>query len=110
GGGELPPYPARALLAVWGRGPGPPSVRAGRRRSAPRSATEVVDSLEARGLVQRTPGPDDRRAVRVGATEAGRQMQETAWAARERAAEEFFGRLEPPEREELGRLLRRLLD
>ncbi|HLV03461.1 MarR family winged helix-turn-helix transcriptional regulator [uncultured Georgenia sp.] len=109
-GWELSPHQARALRTVCGQEPARLSEIAARLRIAPRSATEVVDSLEARGLVQRTPDPDDRRAVRVVATEAGRQMQETAWAARERAAEEFFGRLEPPEREELGRLLRRLLD
>jgi DNA-binding MarR family transcriptional regulator len=30
---------------------------------APRSATEVVDALESRGLVRRRPDPDDRRAT-----------------------------------------------
>ena len=34
-----------------------PSVLAERLRIAPRSATEVVDALEARGLVERGPDP-----------------------------------------------------
>ena len=38
---------------------------------APRSATEVVDALEAKGLVERSPDPTDRRATLVSLTARG---------------------------------------
>ena len=38
---------------------------------APRSATEVVDALESRGLVQRRPDPGDRRATLAELTDHG---------------------------------------
>jgi MarR family transcriptional regulator for hemolysin len=38
--------------------------------------TRHLDQLEAEGLVRRTADPDDRRAVRVEPTEAGRELHE----------------------------------
>src|SRR5450759_5739258 len=38
------------------------------------SATGIVDRMEKRGLVERRHGTDDRRVVRVHATEAGFQV------------------------------------
>jgi DNA-binding MarR family transcriptional regulator len=40
--------------------------------------TLVVDDLEARGLVVRSPHPDDRRAKMVSATASGRQAARRA--------------------------------
>src|SRR5437762_12268297 len=40
----------------------------------PRSATSVVDDLEAAGLVARQPDPHDRRATLVDLTPDGRQI------------------------------------
>lgn len=40
----------------------------------PPSMTRIVNGLEERGLVARTPDPTDRRLCRVGLTEAGRQV------------------------------------
>jgi DNA-binding MarR family transcriptional regulator len=37
--------------------------------------TDLADRLEARGLVRRLRDPDDRRAVRIELTEAGRRFQ-----------------------------------
>ncbi len=45
---------------------------AARLAADPPYATLIVDDLEKRGLVQRTPHPDDRRAKLVQLTEAGR--------------------------------------
>lgn len=62
-------------LAVIGANPG---VRAGMlgdalmiRRS---NMTKLVDALERRGLVKRTPSDTDRRSVELSLTDAGRKM------------------------------------
>ena len=47
------------------------STLAERLRIAPRSATEVVDALQDKDLIRRTPSPGDRRAVAVEVTPAG---------------------------------------
>lgn len=41
------------------------------------NATGIVDRLEKRGLVERSPDPQDRRIKRVYLTAAGRRMRET---------------------------------
>jgi DNA-binding MarR family transcriptional regulator len=50
---------------------------------APRSATEVVDALESKGLVTRTRDTEDRRAVLVALSDRGRRL-----------AEEILGKLQ----------------
>ena len=40
----------------------------------PASATAMIDRLTARGLVERTPSPQDRRMVLVALTEDGREL------------------------------------
>ncbi|MBC8094109.1 MAG: MarR family transcriptional regulator [Pseudonocardia sp.] len=77
-------------------------------RIAPRSATEVVDDLETRGLVERQPDPDDRRATLVHLTGQGREIGTSARAARSADAEGFFGRLSDVDRADLARILRTL--
>ncbi|GAA3691181.1 hypothetical protein GCM10023081_30760 [Arthrobacter ginkgonis] len=76
-----------------------------RLRIAPRSATEVVDQLEAKGLVERRPDPADRRATRVFLTAAGRQLHAEVAAARREQSERYFAALSPADRAELARLL-----
>lgn len=39
--------------------------------------THTASRLEKRGLVQRTPAPDDGRGVVIGLTDAGRELLET---------------------------------
>lgn len=77
-------------------------------RIAPRSATEVVDRLVARGLVQRRPSPLDRRATEVVPTPAGLEAHtavERSWAD---AALRFLEPLDADERAQLASLLERL--
>ncbi|MFB0835763.1 MarR family winged helix-turn-helix transcriptional regulator [Arthrobacter halodurans] len=81
------------------------SELAERLRIAPRSATEVVDQLEARGLVARAPDPRDRRATLVSLTAEGRALTERVGAVRGEQSDFFFARLAPKDRGELGRLL-----
>ena len=77
---------------------------------APRSTTEVVDALEARGLVRRQPDPGDRRATLVELTEHGASVLEAIRASRGTEAERVFGQLSPADRAELARILRKLRD
>lgn len=83
---------------------------ADRLRIAPRSATEVVDLLEAKQLVQRGPDPADRRATRVKATEEGQRLYTVVRAERLKQAEDFFAVLGDEDRAELSRLLDLLLE
>ncbi|MBV9795413.1 MAG: MarR family transcriptional regulator [Actinobacteria bacterium] len=76
---------------------------------APRSATEVVDALESRGLVRRRPDPGDRRATLAELTEPGAEvLAAIRTAARGTEAERVFGSLSPADRAELARILGQL--
>jgi DNA-binding MarR family transcriptional regulator len=77
-------------------------------RIAPRSATEVVDDLEQRGLVERRHDPNDRRATLVALTDQGMKVSEAIQTARSAEAERFFGRLSASDRTHLSRILREL--
>jgi DNA-binding MarR family transcriptional regulator len=77
---------------------------------APRSTTEVVDALEAKGLVQRSPDPGDRRATLVSLTDRGRALAEEVRRTRGVASEQLFERLTQTDREDLARILRKLQD
>lgn len=79
-----------------------------RLRIAPRSATDVVDQLESRGLVERAADPADRRAVRIRLTDAGRGLLRRVHGARRTEAADFFAVLAPADRAELARLLARV--
>ncbi|MFT4262806.1 MAG: MarR family transcriptional regulator [Nocardioides sp.] len=106
---ELTPGKARALRAIV-QAPGLRlSAVADQLGIVPRSATEVVDALEARGLVRRAPDADDRRAVVVAPTEEGIALHEQLNAARVAEADAYLSVLAEPDRAELGRLLARLL-
>ena len=75
---------------------------------APRTATEVVDALQARGLVRRRADPADRRAILVEVTERGAGTLSEIRATRGTEAGRIFGRLSPAEHAELARILSKL--
>ena len=111
---DVTPSQARALriAADLASGEDPPrlSVLAERLRIAPRSATEVVDALEDRGLVERQPDPADRRASRVAATEEGRRLTQVLSEARRVATEDYLAVLSAEDRAGLDRILRLLAE
>lgn len=74
----------------------------------PRSATDVLDALEEKGLVIRAPDETDRRAVRVHLTDTGRDLLKRADAARERVHTEAFAVLSDADRAQLSMLLLRV--
>ncbi|WP_441246032.1 MarR family winged helix-turn-helix transcriptional regulator [Kitasatospora sp. McL0602] len=108
----ITPGQARALRTL-GHAPGcegPEAIRlsdlAERLHIAPRSATTVVDALEEAGLVERTPDPADRRAVRVVLTAAGHAALERISQVRHEVAQEYFGPVDAGQQEALLRALR----
>lgn len=105
---ELPPHLARALRVVVRAEGLRPGHLAERMRIAPRTATECVDGLVERGLVERLPDPSDRRAQLVVPTDAGLALHERVGAARGEAAEAFFGVLTDDERRRLAAILDKL--
>ena len=75
---------------------------------APRSATEVLDGLQERGLVRRLADPADRRAVLVELTDEGRALLAEVDAARDRESAAYLAALTTREQGDLARLLRKL--
>lgn len=106
---DVTPGQSRALHVVAEHGASRPSEIAVALRIAPRSATEVVDALESRGLVTREPDPTDRRATRVVPTEEGRRLAAILADARQAESERLFASLSEADRADLDRLLRLLL-
>ncbi|MBP3036549.1 MarR family transcriptional regulator [Arthrobacter sp. zg-ZUI100] len=79
-----------------------------RLRIAPRSATEVVDQLQDKGLLARTPDPSDRRATLLLLTADGAKLRDKVLADRRREADEYFSGLSPQDRTDLQRILGQL--
>lgn len=79
-----------------------------RMRMVNRSATDVVDDLEAKGYVRREPDATDRRATVVRLTESGQAALTEVDQLRRADAQEYFGVLPAADRRELARLLRAL--
>ena len=102
---DITPAQLRALRVLRRHGVMRLSELSDRLSIAPRSATEVVDALEARGLAQRRPDPGDRRATLVEVSEDGGSV---LGAIRGSEAERVFGRLSPADRSHLARILGKL--
>jgi DNA-binding MarR family transcriptional regulator len=107
---DITPAHLRALRTLARHGTMRLSELSDRLQVAPRTATEVVDALEARGLVRRRADPADRRAVLAEVTDRGTGMLAEIRAARGTEAGRIFGRLGPADRAELARILGELRD
>ena len=107
---ELSPHEFRALRVVDRESDGRPRLGdvAKALRIAPRSATEVVDRLQKRDLVERVADGVDRRAVCVRLTDTGRTLLTEMSAARDAQAADFFATLDDGDRAELSRILGKL--
>ncbi|HEY0442763.1 MAG TPA: MarR family transcriptional regulator [Candidatus Limnocylindrales bacterium] len=71
--------------------------------------TNRLDRLEAMGLVEREPDPDDRRGRLVALTDRGRELADAAQLAHLENEERLLSGLDADEREQLAGLLRKLL-
>jgi DNA-binding MarR family transcriptional regulator len=103
---DVTPSQARALRVLSSRDEGMrPSALADELRIAPRSATDVVDGLEARGWVSRAADPSDRRATMLSLTADGRELVERIEGVRRLASERVLDVLTDAQRRTLHEIL-----
>jgi len=105
---DVTPSQSRAVGVLTRHGTMRLSELAEHLRIVARSATEVVDDLQERGLVERLPDPRDRRATLVQLTEHGTEVATAIRASRDAEAKGFFSALTDADRADLGRILRTL--
>jgi DNA-binding MarR family transcriptional regulator len=105
---DIAPSHSRALGVLTRHGAMRLSELSDRLHIAPRSTTEVVDGLQDRGLVERRPDPQDRRATLVALTDEGTRVGQAIRASRDAEAEAYFSVLSEAERTDLTDILRKL--
>jgi DNA-binding MarR family transcriptional regulator len=105
---DITPGHLRALRTLTRHGTMRLSELSERLEIAPRTATEVVDALQARDLVRRRADPADRRATLVEVTDHGAGVLAEIRATRGTEAGRIFGRLSPADRAELARILSKI--
>jgi DNA-binding MarR family transcriptional regulator len=82
-GGDLTPSQTAVLTRLWKEGASSASALAGAERVRPQSMATIVAALDQRGLIERTPDPEDGRRQVVSLTEAGRERAESDRQVRE---------------------------
>jgi DNA-binding MarR family transcriptional regulator len=75
---------------------------------SPRTITDMIDGLEARGLVARLPHPADRRVTLLHLTDDGRRQLKTAAALADQSHGAAITGLDPEEQSTLRALLERV--
>lgn len=86
-------------------GPVSLSCLADRQKCVRSNITQLVDRLEADGLVERVGDPADRRAVRAAVTPLGVERFKAATTAIDQVQEQLASRLDPQDRESFLRVL-----
>jgi MarR family 2-MHQ and catechol resistance regulon transcriptional repressor len=79
-----------------------------RLRTSKANATEVVTTLEARGLVTRQRMPADRRAATVTVTQRGEELVERLFPEHTRRVADAFAVLDEGEKRSLASICRKL--
>lgn len=80
---DLSPSQTAVLNRLWKEGASSASVLASAERVRPQSMATIVAALEQRGLIARTPDPEDRRRQLISLTAAGRRRAESNRQVRE---------------------------
>jgi DNA-binding MarR family transcriptional regulator len=73
------------------------------------AVTRLLDSLVERGLITRSPHPDDRRRLRLAATPPGRAHLDTYFARARAIVAARLGHLRPDERAAVHRAMQLVL-
>ncbi len=105
---DVTPSQVRAIRVLDAHGGVRAKELAEHLRIAPRSATEVVDALEGKGLVSRSPDATDRRASLVALTDRGRELSAEVRRLRGVESEKLFRQLSDTDRADLARILGKL--
>jgi DNA-binding MarR family transcriptional regulator len=105
---ELDLHPAQAGALLQLESPLPMTELAALLACDNSNVTGLIDRLEARGLVARSPSSQDRRVKHVVLTEAGRRLRERM-LARVGQPTPGFERLSADEQRQLGDLLRQVI-
>ena len=101
---------ATATLVTLGEYPGLSVAALAATVGLSHSATvRLVDDLERRGVVQRTPGAD-RRSVGLGLTGAGMDLRARVMQSRADVLERSLAEVPPADREMLTQVLSRILE
>lgn len=105
-------YEYATLHFLGGCGPehrATPGEIAAWQQMSPSGITGRLDALEKRGFIRRLPSPTDRRKVIVELTEDGRQAWLGTFDPQSNEEEKVLAALDPGEREEFDRLLRKMM-
>lgn len=100
-GDELSPSESAVMGRVGRAGPLTPGQLAKSEHVQPPSMTRIIERLEARGFLRRTPDPDDRRQVLVSRTVAGDEFVERSRAVRTAWLTQQVSKLEPADQKSI---------
>lgn len=107
---ELTALPYTALTVLAAR-PGLSNAQLARRSfMTPQGMNQVIESLEAKGMVRRGPSPYNRRVRCIELTDRGTWVVEQCTARIEAFEQSLLASLAPDERDQLNRLLRAIVD
>ncbi|ORB74067.1 MarR family transcriptional regulator [Mycobacterium scrofulaceum] len=81
--GDLTPSQTAVLNRLWKDGPSSASGLASAERVRPQSMATIVAALKQRGLIERTPDPEDKRRQLISLSVAGRRRAESDRQVRE---------------------------
>ena len=105
-------YEYATLHFLGGCGPehrATPGEIAAWQQMSPSGITGRLDGLEKRGFIRRLPSPTDRRKVIVELTEEGRRAWLGTFDPQTNEEEKVLAALDPDEREQFDRLLRKMM-
>lgn len=103
-------YPKYDVLQQLHKSKGSLSLRvlAENQGCAASNITQIVDRLEAEGMVKRVDDPEDRRSVRAELTPMGASMAEEGMTQIDLVRAQFAASFTAAERQELARLLAKI--
>lgn len=74
------------------------------------NATQIIDRMEAEGLVRRVPNPDDRRSILLEVTEEGLARYQTGIDLHRQTAQRMLSQLSEAQRSQFAAFLEMIRD